>query len=591
MQPGDLIGEFTIVRQIGEGGMAIVCLAEHQSDRTQVVVKQLRDQLAFDRQLVERFAQSAQIMRELRHPHLARVIEYLERDGRYFVVEEYLAGGSLADLLDRGDPYPERDALCWCRDALRAVNYAHENGIVHRDLKPGNLMLDDQRRVKVTDFGIARVFGGPRLTRTGREMGTPTYMSPEQIRSPHQVDHLTDVYSMGVVLYELLTHRVPFDGESDFEIKSQVVRDPPVPPRQIAPSLSPRLEAIVLKAVAKEPADRFGGCAEFALELNRWLTSPSTARTDASTGERAPRSGVSWRRVIAATAVAVVGLAMAPLDGTPSRSSDGILVPVAALVVLALGFWLGRTSPGRGFLGAVIMGSVAGVIGMIGHQSALPLLAVGLAGLGGWLGGRGRKPASPPRDVRESPARAAPGHPRQTDQRVLSVENHPDYPALLRYRPSAAYWYLRLFLQMVAGFILLVFCVGGWLFVQEISRRSGRLGPRLPEEGAMIFSLILIVVGVAGVGLVLWGFVRLLKLSFAALRRVPAVVVDKRMSVSGGGQHSTVSTRYYVTVQLGTGERREFDVRGKLFGQVARDDAGVAYLRDRFLVGFRRLPQ
>ena len=272
MQPGDLIGEFTIVRQIGEGGMAIVCLAEHQSDRTQVVVKQLRDQLAFDRQLVERFAQSAQIMRELRHPHLARVIEYLERDGRYFVVEEYLAGGSLADLLDRGDPYPERDALCWCRDALRAVNYAHENGIVHRDLKPGNLMLDDQRRVKVTDFGIARVFGGPRLTRTGREMGTPTYMSPEQIRSPHQVDHLTDVYSMGVVLYELLTHRVPFDGESDFEIKSQVVRDPPVPPRQIAPSLSPRLEAIVLKAVAKEPADRFGGCAEFALELESCMT-------------------------------------------------------------------------------------------------------------------------------------------------------------------------------------------------------------------------------------------------------------------------------------------------------------------------------
>jgi serine/threonine-protein kinase len=273
MQPNDTIGDYTIAGRIGEGGMSVVYLAHHARGGD-VVIKQLQQHLAIDKQLVDRFVQSAQIMRDLRHPHLARVIDYMERHGSYFLIEEYLAGGSVAERIDRQAQYSLNDAVIWCRDVLRAVNYAHEHGIIHRDLKPGNLMLDDRNSIKVTDFGIARVFGGPRLTRTGREMGSPAYMSPEQIRTPYDVDHLTDVYSMGVVLYELLTRRVPFDGDTDFEVKSKVVRDAPVPPRRVDPTIPPAIEEVVLTAMSKDPAERFGGCAEFALRLEECLAPP-----------------------------------------------------------------------------------------------------------------------------------------------------------------------------------------------------------------------------------------------------------------------------------------------------------------------------
>ena len=271
LQSGEQIGDYTIVNKIGEGGMCCVYLAEHNKDRTQVVVKQLHEHYAFDPQLVERFAQGARIMLQLRHPHLAKVLDYIERDGDYLMVEEYLSGGSLADLLVKEEPFSEQEAMRWCRDALLAIDYTHQNRVVHRDLKPGNLMLNEEREVKVTDFGIAKAFAGPRLTKTGTEMGTSYYMSPEQIRSPHHVDHLTDVYSMGVVLYELLTRAVPFDGDTDFEIKDKVVRQPPPPPRQRKADISREAERIVLKAMQKRPGDRFGGCAEFALEIERCL--------------------------------------------------------------------------------------------------------------------------------------------------------------------------------------------------------------------------------------------------------------------------------------------------------------------------------
>ena len=288
MEPGEQIGDYIIIRQIGEGGMSVVYLAEHKDHGTQAVVKRLRQQLALNEQLVNYFVQGARLMQQLRHPHLAAVYEYLERDDRYFMVEEYLSGGSLADLLARGEPIPEDQALLWCRDALRAVDYAHQNGIVHRDLKPGNLMLNQDREVKVTDFGIAKVFGGPRLTKTGDEKGTPLYMSPEQIRTPDKVHHSSDVYSMGVVLYELLTRRVPFDGESEFDIKQAVVRDPPPPPRQLDRSISREAERIVVKALQKRPENRFSGCGEFALDIDRYLSSGKAQK--ASTKKVTPKA-------------------------------------------------------------------------------------------------------------------------------------------------------------------------------------------------------------------------------------------------------------------------------------------------------------
>jgi len=271
MRYGDHANGYVILSEIGEGGMSIVYLARNRQHGNKVVVKQLKDQLATDTEFVGRFRQAATIMRELRHPNLASVITYIEKSGDCLMVEEFLPGGSLADLIDRGETISEHQALSWCRDVLRAVDYAHQNGVVHRDLKPGNLMLDDHGTIKVTDFGIAKAFGGPRLTRTRAEMGTAAYMSPEQIRNPQKAYHLTDVYSMGVVLYELLTLRVPFQRDSDFNTKQAVVKEPPPLPRDLNPNISKELEGIVLKALRKDPSQRYGGCAEFASRIDFYL--------------------------------------------------------------------------------------------------------------------------------------------------------------------------------------------------------------------------------------------------------------------------------------------------------------------------------
>lgn len=286
MRPGERIDDYTIVAKIGEGGMSVVYVAAHTSDRTRVVVKELKDEHRFDQQLVDRFLREAAILQELRHPHLARVFACLERDGKYYMIQEYLSGGSLADLMRDRAPYSESDALRWCRDALRAMNYAHENGIVHRDLKPSNLMLDDQRQIRVIDFGIARTFGDARLTRTGDgTLGTAEYMSPEQILSPDKIDHLTDVYSMGIVLYELLSGAVPFEGETPFAVQEKITRHTPPPLRQLGRGVVPmnprstgidaKLAKIVFRAIEKRPQRRFGGCAEFALHLDRYVRGES----------------------------------------------------------------------------------------------------------------------------------------------------------------------------------------------------------------------------------------------------------------------------------------------------------------------------
>jgi len=275
--------QYFIHRQIGEGGMSVVYVAS-DAHGNQVAVKRLKDEFASDPEFVKRFLQEAEIMGTLRHPHLAQAIDYVAAHGEFLLVEEFLSGGSLADRIGRG-PILQQQALLWCRDALLGVDCAHQKGILHRDLKPGNLMFDAHGNIKVTDFGIAKVFGGPKLTRTRSEMGTPAYMSPEQIRTPQEAYHLTDVYSMGVVLYELLTRRVPFERSGDFDTKQAVVKETPPPPRLYNAEIPRDLERIVLKALEKDPNSRFGGCAEFAAQIDAYLQ-----------GRPFPSGGASWIR-------------------------------------------------------------------------------------------------------------------------------------------------------------------------------------------------------------------------------------------------------------------------------------------------------
>jgi serine/threonine-protein kinase len=296
MRPGEWINGYYIVRLIGEGGMSEVYLARDKQG-SEVAVKRLKDEYASDPGFVMRFKQEADILRTLRDPHVAQFINYIPRNGEFFLVEEYLPGGSLAERIDAG-PIPEKQALLWCRDALLGVNSAHQLGILHRDLKPGNLMFDRQGNIKVTDFGIAKVFGNPRLTKTRSEMGTPAYMSPEQIRSPEQAYHLTDVWSMGVVLYELLTGKVPFERGGDFDTKHAVVNEAPPPPRQFNQAIRKELERIVLKALEKEQEDRYGGCGEFASKIDEYLR-----------GERAGMPFSEWIRAHPRLTAALMAMA------------------------------------------------------------------------------------------------------------------------------------------------------------------------------------------------------------------------------------------------------------------------------------------
>jgi TonB family protein len=338
LRPGERLGDYTIVSKVGEGGMSVVYVADH-AEGTRVVVKELKEQYRFEPQLIERFVRGAAILQDLRHAHLARVYAAFDREGKNFMVEEYLPGGSLADTIDRGEPFTEREALTWCRDALRALDYANEHGIVHRDVKPSNLMLDEHRRIKVIDFGIARVFGAPGLTRTGDgPIGTAEYMSPEQILGTDEVTHLTDVYSMGIVLYELLTGHVPFTGHTPFEIQEKITRHPAPPIRQlrstVAPmnarlaGINPKLAKIIHRAIDKRPERRFGGCGEFALHLNALLKTeaprPWIARVFAGAARVVPRAAVA---VSALLAVSFLGgwwlMTDRPAGVTPVTDASG----------------------------------------------------------------------------------------------------------------------------------------------------------------------------------------------------------------------------------------------------------------------------
>ncbi len=276
---GTQIGSWTIESHLGKGGMGQVYLARHRTLDTLAAVKVLAPTLD-EEEFRRRFFQEAKTQARLRHPNIAHVLDYIEQDGKWFLVVEYMEKGSLADhLLTQTQPLPALGAISYSRQALAGLGHAHEHGVVHRDVKPANLLLNERNEVAVTDFGIAMVEGEHRLTSTGLSVGTPRYMSPEQIMDPKGVDHRCDIYSMGIVLYQLLLGRVPFESDSSFEIQRAQVYETPPPMRQIDPRIPPELERIVLRALAKKAEDRFASCTEFAEALTAWFATsqPLTA--------------------------------------------------------------------------------------------------------------------------------------------------------------------------------------------------------------------------------------------------------------------------------------------------------------------------
>ncbi|MCO8126093.1 Stk1 family PASTA domain-containing Ser/Thr kinase [Acidimicrobiia bacterium EGI L10123] len=265
-------GRYELHRRLARGGMADVYLARDQLLDRPVAVKVLFPQYAADPTFVQRFRREAQDSANLNHPNIVGVYDWGEEGGTYFIVMEYVAGRSLADVLrQEGSLLPARAADIGI-DMAAALGFAHKNGVVHRDVKPGNVLLSTDGQVKVTDFGIARAIAAGQdedLTQAGQVMGTATYFSPEQAQG-RPVDPRSDVYSLGVVLYEMVCGRPPYRGEDPLAVAYQHVQEQPTPPRQINADLDPTLEAIILKCLAKTPQARYPSAEDLRADLRRY---------------------------------------------------------------------------------------------------------------------------------------------------------------------------------------------------------------------------------------------------------------------------------------------------------------------------------
>jgi serine/threonine protein kinase len=247
-------GRYRITHRLGSGGMADVYCAEDLQLGRKVALKLLYRRFAEDSDFVERFRREASSAAGLQHPNVVGVYDRGEDDGTQYIAMEYLDGRTLKDIVREEGPLEPSRAVDLVEQVLRAARFAHKRGIIHRDLKPHNVIVDDEDRAKVTDFGIA-LAGASDMTETGSIMGTAQYLSPEQAQG-QPVDARSDLYSVGIMLYELLTGQVPFDGDSAVAIALKQVSAEPVPPSQLNPAVTPALERAVLRALAKAPADR-----------------------------------------------------------------------------------------------------------------------------------------------------------------------------------------------------------------------------------------------------------------------------------------------------------------------------------------------
>ncbi|MBN9165689.1 MAG: serine/threonine protein kinase, partial [Myxococcales bacterium] len=272
-----LAGKYRVERVIGEGGMGVVLAARHEALATNVAIKLLRTSALEHTDVVGRFMREARAAVSLRSEHVARVFDVgnLE-DGRPYIVMERLEGKDLGDVIDHGAFVPVADAVDYVMQACEAIAEAHAAGIVHRDLKPKNLFLTHavhgRPLVKVLDFGISKIEtrGGAQemqLTRTTEVIGSPSYMSPEQLRSSRNVDARTDIWALGVILYELLTKRVPFYAETVTELVLVVVTEKEPPVRSLRPDCPEGLEAIVARCLQKQPEHRFQSVVELVQAL------------------------------------------------------------------------------------------------------------------------------------------------------------------------------------------------------------------------------------------------------------------------------------------------------------------------------------
>ena len=260
-------GRYQVLRKLGAGGMANVYLAEDQELGRRVAIKILNERHANDEQFVERFRREAKNAAAFSQENIVSIYDRGEAEGTYYIAMEYLDGRSLKELIVGNGPAPVNVAIGYARQILKALRFAHQKGIVHRDIKPHNVLVDSDGRVKVTDFGIARA-GASQMTEAGSIVGTAQYLSPEQARGA-AVDQRSDLYSLGIVLYELLTGTVPFSGDTPVEIAMKHLSQVPEPPSTMRPDIPHDLDLIVMRALAKNPDERYQSAEEMDADLER----------------------------------------------------------------------------------------------------------------------------------------------------------------------------------------------------------------------------------------------------------------------------------------------------------------------------------
>jgi serine/threonine protein kinase len=269
---GKTLGKYQIVGEIGRGGMAVIYKAWQPSLGRYVALKVLSPFLQKDKDFIARFHREARAAAKLNHPNIVNILDAGEAEGINYIAMEYIDGESLRDILARGR-LDATTAASIVAQIASALDYAHSQGVVHRDIKPSNILIDRRGRVVLTDFGIARAVGFSRLTQTGALVGTPEYMSPEQAEGL-EIDHRTDIYSLGVVLYNMLTGRVPFEGTTPQAVLYGHVHKRPTPPSQLNPRISRDVEAVVLRALAKNKARRYQRAGELASALQAAVAAP-----------------------------------------------------------------------------------------------------------------------------------------------------------------------------------------------------------------------------------------------------------------------------------------------------------------------------
>jgi serine/threonine protein kinase/tetratricopeptide (TPR) repeat protein len=305
---GETISHYRILERLGEGGMGVVYLAEDLKLGRSIALKLLPPECTRSTQARARFLREARTAASLNHPNICTIYAVDEADGRVFIAMEHIDGESLSDRIARG-PIGISEVISTGIAVAEGLGAAHSHGIVHRDIKPGNVMVTSDGRVKVLDFGLALAPDMTRLTREGRTTGTVSYMSPEQGHGA-PVDHRTDIWSLGVVLYEMLTGRRPFVGDREQAVLLSIINDEPSPPSGLRTGVPLELERIIAKAMAKDPADRYQHMDDMLVDLRavkRDLEAVTATRTAGlSPASRTTSDGRKWRGILAAGAVVVV---------------------------------------------------------------------------------------------------------------------------------------------------------------------------------------------------------------------------------------------------------------------------------------------